>query len=103
MNYDVDLPQKSAGELFAETITLLTAAQNSAIRPGQTATTSNLITKARSTLEDALAQLGEERDVERAEHEQYITTAKTWLVRLRAAESELATLRHVHQPVEVVG
>ena len=103
MSYDVDLPQKSAGELFADTITLLTAAQNSAIRPGQTATTSNLITKARSTLEDALAQLGEERDAERAEHEKYIATAKTWLVRLHTAESELATLRHAHRSVEVAG
>lgn len=102
MSYDVDLPQKSADELFAEVMALLAAAQNSAVRPGPTQTI-NMINKARSTLEDALAQLGEERDAERAEHEQYIATAKTWLVRLHAAEGELATLKHVHRPVEVAG
>lgn len=91
----------ASGDYFSEVVTLLDAIKKVAHRQGEAASVLSMVTKARNTMMLALETLEEERTAAKQEDEDYVRVAKVWLERMRKAEAELVTLRHVHRPIVI--
>ncbi len=98
---DEDEDEPTSEAMFADLAKILDALKFALIRPTLTSTATALVGQAQRNLVIALEKLDDERLTETDKAKADNLIYHEWHRRMLAAETELATLRYVHRPVEV--